>query len=158
MMLGFPIMGFSMIECPSPKKIKGAYWEDAALMNQVKGEQPCEVVEGEGVVISIDFDQENPQFNSKSQISFLLWLPEWPEPGERHYLKPENSMVCYREVGTLLLFETFQATGWIKTEDSPRKEKVAGELEIQFVDPHHNFSNSDFQYLGGEFRLNRKLQ
>jgi len=152
-LLWLPWMGLTPSQDLKGKKLKGEYWENASLTNQLKGEKACTIEIGEGIVWQITLQQENPQFQEETQISFLLWMAKFPEPGEKYYLNQENSLICYREEGTLLLFETFRANGWVKIEAMPRKKKLEGELEIQLIEPHHNFSNGDFQHLGGEFKL-----
>ncbi len=136
------------------KKLKGQYWENVRLVDQIKGEQPCRIDSGEGVVIRIQTTQSNEQFGSETNSSLLLWLADWPPVGQKYYLQEGQFMLCYQEVGDLLLFETFRAQGWIQLSSLPEKGKVKGALEIDLIEPHHNFSNSDFQYMGGSFMLN----
>ena len=147
------IMGVKGIE-QKGKKLKGQYWENARLVDQIKGEQPCRIDSGEGVVLQIQTTQSNQQFGSETKSSLLLWFSDWPSPGKKYYLQEGQYLLCYQEVGDLLLFETFRGQGWIQLNSLPDKGKVRGELEIELIEPHHNFSNSDYQYLGGSFSLN----
>lgn len=136
------------------KAIKGVYYENAALFNQVKGAQPCRIDSGAGLVISIAFDQVNPLFESKNKnkVHLLIWLKEMPEEEVEIHFPNSESLICYREEGDLLMFETFTATGWLKLK-SGKNSRLAGSIEMNFVEPHQNFSNSDFQHLQGELKL-----
>lgn len=135
------------------KKLKGNYYLEASLVDQVEGVTKCRVDSGEGVVIQIIRYQENPQFGGETETELLVWLREWPSVGEKHYLTPENSQICFQERGKLLLFETFICQGWIQLSESPANGKLKGEIGLNLVEPHHNFSNSDFQFIGGEMIL-----
>ena len=143
---------------PSPKgdkKLKGEYFEDAALLDQIKGDQPCRVDSGVGVVIRIEQTQENPQFGGESVSELLIWFPEWPPSNVKYYLKPDNHLLCYREKGQLLLFETFTGQGTVHFLGSPTKGKLKGRLSLDLIEPHHNFSNGDFHHMEGEMNLKK---
>lgn len=135
------------------KKLKGNYYEKGILTDQIEGDSKCKVDSGEGVVIQIIRYQENPQFGDETETELLVWLREWPSVGEKYYLTPENSQICFQERGKLLLFETFICQGWIQLLESPAKGKLKGNIELNLVEPHHNFSNSDFQFVGGQMSL-----
>lgn len=149
---GLLFCGF-VIPFQKGKKLKGHFYENACLVDQVEGEKKCRVDSGKGVVISILQQLENPQFGGESEAELLIWLPEWPPVGGKYYLKKDNYLLCYQERGELLLFETFTGSGWLLIDGNPEKGKLVGGIELNLIEPHHNFSNSDFQFIGGNLSL-----
>ena len=117
---GLMFCGFA-IPCQKGKKLKGHFYENVCLVDQVEGEKKCRVDSGKGVVICIHQQLENPQFGGESESELLIWLSEWPPVGEKYYLGKENYLLCYQERGELLLFETFQGSGWLMLDGNPEK-------------------------------------
>ncbi len=140
---------------PGKKGMKGEYREDAALVDRVAHEKACRVDTGDVVVWTLTKEVRNPLFEgSQDNVATLhIAWPQMPAVGTRVYFPNDSTQICYREEGRLLMFETFQATGWIEVQTQKGNGQVGGKMELNLVKPHHNFSNSDFQFLGGDFRL-----
>lgn len=158
---GFALLGMLLIlssYAPAGKKMQGDLHLETGLFDQVKGEQPCKLDSAEGFVVELSKEVENPLFESKApnQVRLLLWLAGKPESGKRYYVPGDDFKgLCYREEGDLLMFETFEGSGWVEFEEGKKKGKMDGNIDLKLVEPHHNFSNSDFHHLGGSFRLAR---
>lgn len=152
-LLGSFLAAVFMGNAGGEKRTKGIIRLNAGIFDQVKGEQACRVDSAVGFVIELAKEVENPLFESeaRNRVNLLLWFKGSPETGKRYYV-PGNDFLglCYREEGDLLMFETFSGIGWIEFRPSRKKGKMEGVMEMRLVEPHHNFSNSDFHYWGGE--------
>ena len=141
---------------PGKKKLKGTLHLSTGIFDQVKGDAPCRLDSAAGFVVEFVQEVENPLFESKSknQVQLYAWFGGAPIPKKRYYVPSEDCKgLCYRESGDLLMFETFQGSGWIELGEFGKKGRIGGIIDLKLVEPHHNFSNSDFHYLGGEFEL-----
>lgn len=135
--------------------LKGDWYAEAGLYDQVKGGEGCRIDSGKGSVLVIREEVENPLFESSSQNEAVLQV-HWPNNiplGEKTYFPNDSVQVCYREEGNLLMFETFEASGWIQPLEMDKKSRLSGKLELKLVKPHHNFSNSDYHFIGGSFKV-----
>ncbi len=135
--------------------MKGYFFDEASLVDQIKGDQKCRIDSGGGVVIQLLWGQENPQFGEETEAELLIWFPELPGIGEKLFFPGDNAVLCYQERGNILLFETFQGSGWLLFPTPMKKEKLSLEIDLNLIRPHHNFSNSDFQYVGGDILLRK---
>lgn len=152
-LLGLVILTMSMAFFPGKTKIKGSFYEQAGIFDRGKG-LTCRVDSASGTVIRIDQDHENPLFQSKlpNQVHLLLWFKKDIE-AKRYELPSPDVEACYWEQGDLLMFHSFKATGWIEFSSPPAGGKLNGKMELKLVEPHHNMSNSDYHYMGGDFFL-----
>ncbi len=135
------------------KPTKGIYIENSGLFDRMKGKS-CRVDSAAGTIIRIDKDHENPLFASKlpNQVHLLLWFKNGIE-GKRYQLPNPEIDVCYWEQGDLLMFHSFKAKGWIEFDGFESGSKMEGKMEMKLVEPHHNMSNSDYHYMGGDIVL-----
>lgn len=151
---GVLIAGCLAFRSPA-KRLEGKLHLKQGLFDQVKGATPCRLDSAGGYVIEIRDETINPQFASsrKNQVRLLIWLPEEPTPNTRIEIPSGINGLCYREEGNLLMFETFQGQGWIEFGAWKKRKQLDGKLDLKLIHPHHNFSNSDYHFLGGSYRL-----
>jgi hypothetical protein len=153
-LMGLATLAMSMAFFPGKAaKIKGSYYLDAGIFDRGKG-LTCRPDSAAGTTIRIDQDHENPLFQSKlpNQVHLLLWFKQGIE-AKRYELPSDEVEACYWEQGDLLMFHSFKAKGWIEFSAPPSNGKLNGKMEMKLVEPHHNMSNSDYHYMGGEFAL-----
>ena len=139
---------------PGKDLLKGEWYEEAALYDQEAGGKGCRIDSGNGNVLVIRQQVENPLFESSRENEAVLQI-EWPHAvplGQKTYFPNDSVKVCYREEGNLLMFETFEASGWILPMEQDKKKRLSGKVELKLVNPHHNFSNSDYHFIGGSFK------
>ena len=144
------------------KKYSGTFYEEAALISvpYMNKHEICGVAEDTtksgGYLIEISEKIENPLFESAkdNEVFLYIWFAELPEPGEKTYIgSDENVRVCYHEKGDLLMFLTSEAIGSIRFDEVKSGKSVSGEMDLKLVNPVHNMSNGDYQYMGGSFKL-----
>lgn len=143
---------------PGKKKLKGTLHSDRGVFDQIEGETPCRLDSADGFVVEFQQEVENPLFESKAKnkVRLLLWFRGDPAPEKRYYVPSDDIKgLCYREQGDLLMFETFQGSGWIEFGAYSKKGRLEGTMDLKLVEPHHNFSNSDFHHMGGDFCLEK---
>lgn len=135
------------------KPTKGFYVENSGIFDQAKG-KTCRIDSANGTVIQIDKDHENPLFPSKltNQVHLMLWFKNGIE-NKRYQLPNPEVEVCYWEKGDLLMFHSFVAKGWVEFDAYEAGSKLQGKMELKLVEPHHNMSNSDYHYMGGDILL-----
>jgi len=137
------------------KTIRAKVRESAELNGLEKG-TICEADSGIGQVLEIIYHQENPLFPSvkPNMVHAYLGFPKGILAGKEYRLPHPDVVVCYFEKGDLLMFHTFQAEGSVRF-DAPKSGKPmqSGEIDLKFVKPHHNMSNADYHYVGGDLKL-----
>lgn len=140
---------------PAGKAMKGEYYDDACLLDRDEKRPRCRVDEGKGQVIYISQKHENPLFPSEAEnrVHLMLHFPNGMEAGKRYTLPTDPVNVCYWEKGDLLMFKSFTGSGWIEISEIKEGKSVSGKMDLKLVEPHHNMSNSDYHYMGGEFKL-----
>jgi hypothetical protein len=156
----FPSLLFLLAACSFPwntkpvkKGMQGEYRPDSGLFDAEKG-KTCRIDSAAGATLHLEKEHDNPLFESKApnKVHLIIWWKEAPQAGQRYTLPQPGIEVCYWEKGDLLMFHTFKAQGWIEIEQIKEGKSVAGKMDLQLIEPHHNFSNSDFHYLGDNFR------
>lgn len=155
-MLGFSLLIVAALMGLGGKaKLKGKLLTDAVLTQMEGNKSLCVPDSGEGLVLSIVQDHENPLFPSTvtNQVHLFIWFSTPPATGSRIHLPTEGVQVCYYEKGDLLMFKTFEPQGWIQFDNIPPSKTITGSLDLKLVKPHHNMSNSDYHYMGGDFKL-----
>lgn len=135
------------------KPMKGDWYADSGLTGIEPG-QTCAVDSAAGAVLYISQEHENSLFPSKveNRVHLQLWFKDGL-PERRVQLPSPSVAVCYWEKGDLLMFHTYSGAGWIEF-DPAKSKSVTGRMELKLVQPHHNMSNSDYHYMGGDFKLN----
>lgn len=145
--------GMTNVLKPKAKLTKGSYFEDSGLFDMEKG-KTCRMDSAQGILVKIDQDHENPLFQSKlpNQVHLILWFKNGIT-AKRYELPNPDIDVCYWEKGDLLMFHTFKAKGWIQFDNFESGAKLLGSMDMKLIEPHHNMSNSDYHYMGGDFQL-----
>lgn len=136
------------------KPMKGQLWAAAGIFDNQEAKPLCRLDSAETFVMEIDQAHENPLFESKDEnrVHLFLQFAQKPQKGKRYNLPSEEVQLCYWEKGDLLMFKSFSGLGWVEF-NSVEKGKASGKMDLKIVKPHHNMSNSDYHYMGGEFRL-----
>lgn len=143
------LFGYAVVD---GKKMSGTYYRDAQMLIDTAGNK-CRVDSGSGFVMKF----EKPDFNElfgdgeKTMLTFYVGMPNAPTAKSIRLPDPDFH-IYYQEMGSILLFECYEAQGWIRINKTS-KGKLEGSMEVDLINPHHNFSNSDFHHLEGEFRL-----
>lgn len=140
---------------PKGKGMKGVLRDSCALFEMEEKKPLCKIDSGAGQVLYIHQAHENPLFPSKAEnrVHLMLHFPDGILAGQRYTLPSPKVNVCYLEKGDLLMFKSFEGQGWVEfTEVAPGKT-AAGKMDLKLIKPHHNMSNSDYHYMGGDFRL-----
>ncbi|MEM1000760.1 MAG: hypothetical protein AAGN35_27140 [Bacteroidota bacterium] len=147
------ITGKQFPNTPEKRTLAGVYQTERGLFDAKKG-KTCRTDHAEGATLHLEKDHENPLFTSETpnRVHLIVAWKTIPKAGQRFQLPDPQIEICYWEKGDLLMFHTFRATGWIEIDQIKAGKVVSGSLELQLIEPHHNFSNSDFHYLGGDFK------
>ena len=154
--LGLGLCGMAWLGLDGGKKpLKGSVYSEASLDAETPEMDVCRVDSGTGTVAVLAWTVENPLFAASPENTATLQIQfaSPPSPGIRIYFPNDSTTVCYQEAGNLLMFETFEATGWWQLDKVDGKGRWEGNLELNLVNPHHNFSNSDFHHVEGAYRL-----
>ena len=140
------------------KPLSGKYMPQAALVNGTEN-AGCQVDKGDRWLMMIADEVHNPlfEYSPDNEVRLYLQMDSMPNLNERITLPHKGVEVCYREKGSMLMFETFRATGWIELTERKKNETLIGRLEVNLIEPHHNFSNSDFHRLNCSFKLRKEL-
>lgn len=135
------------------KPISGTFHPGKGLFDAEK-EKTCRLDSAGGSSLYLVGEHDNPLFESKApnKVHLLIWWKTIPEAGVRYQLPHPDIEICYWEKGDLLMFHTFSAQGWLEFNKLADGKYTTGELDMKLVRPHHNFSNSDYHYLGGSFK------
>lgn len=154
LLLGSISQGFLI---PPKKKMRGTLHSETGIFDAQKG-KTCRLDSAQGTTLEISYVHDNPQFQSKSpnRVNLFLHWKTAPQAGTRYSLPHPEIDVCYWEKGDILMFHTFSAQGWIEFSKLDPESDGQGELELKLIRPHHNFSNSDFHYMGGKLRFSVK--
>lgn len=137
------------------KGMKGVLRDSSALYDVVEKKPLCTIDSGLGQVLYIHQVHENPLFPSKAEnrVHLMLHFPEGIQAGQRYTIPSPKVNVCYFEKGDLLMFKSFEGLGWVEFTEVTAGKGAAGKMDLKLIKPHHNMSNSDYHYMGGDFRL-----
>lgn len=138
----------------APKKgLSGTYHPGQGLFDAEK-EKTCRLDSADGGSLYLVSEHDNPLFESKApnMVHLIMWWKTAPAAGVRYQLPHPEIEICYWEKGDLLMFHTFSAQGWLEFDKVADGKYTTGKLDMKLVRPHHNFSNSDYHYLGGSFK------
>ncbi|MCB9232857.1 MAG: hypothetical protein H6581_14390 [Bacteroidia bacterium] len=133
-------------------KIKGTFFPDSQLHQNDEGIPHCAIDSGAGMVMELTQLYRNDLFLSeeKNTLRLRIHFATPPVAGQKYSLPTPGVTVCYREEGKLLMFESYNGLGTLQF-NSISDKKIAGKIDLKLVKPHHNMSNSDYHYMGGEF-------
>ena len=148
------VMGAFIGSVPMKKRMQGNLHFGQAIFDAEKG-KTCRLDSGKGTALHLWKTHENPLFesNAPNVVHLLLHWEDDLKINHRYQLPHPKIDVCYWEKGDILMFHTFSAVGWIEFDQLKPNKFALGKLEIKLVKPHHNFSNSDYHFMGGDFKL-----